>query len=63
MLDFERHILKRDLRLGRCLYEYQAIELECGGERKTNRNLLLRHFKGQPVLRDEDMLLRDDLYE
>jgi hypothetical protein len=40
-----------------------VVDLERGGEGETNRDLRLRHLKGQPVLDDECMLRRDDLDE
>ena len=63
MLDLKRHIVNRDLRPSRCMHECNAIDLKRGGESETNWNLRLRHFKSQPVLCDECMLLGDDLYE
>ena len=63
MLEFKRHIVNRNLRPGRCLHECNVVDLEHGGERKTNRDLRLRHLQGQPVLCDEGMLLGYDLYE
>ena len=63
MLEFERHIANQGFRAGRFLHECNVVDLERGGERETNRSVLLRHLKGQPVLCDERMLLGDDLYE
>jgi hypothetical protein len=63
MLEFERHIANQGFRAGRFLHECNVVDLERGGERETNRSVLLRHLKGQPVLCDERMMLGDDLYE
>ena len=63
LLKFKRHIVNRDCRPGRFLHECNVVDLKRGGEGETNRGLRLRHLKGQPVLCDECMLLRDDLYE
>ena len=63
MLEFKRHIVNRDLLPGRFLHECNVVDLKRGGEGETDRRLCLRHLKGQPVLGDERMLLRDDLYK
>ncbi len=61
-LTFKRHIVER-FPPSRFLHESYAVDLECGGEGETNRTRLLWHLDGQPVLCDERMLLRNDLYE
>ena len=63
MLEFERHIVNQGFRAGRFLHECNVIDLKRGGDGETNRRLLLRHLKGQPILCDEGMLIGDDLYE
>jgi hypothetical protein len=40
-----------------------VVDLKRGGEGKTNREPRLRRLKGQAVLGNEQMLLRDDLDE
>ena len=63
MLEFKRHIVNQGFRPSRFLHECNVVDLERGGEGETNRDLRLRHLKGQPVLCDERMLIGDNLDE